>query len=43
MLTLATLGLQTPGNIKYYKLAAEQGSEIGKAKAHEFEMLKFYK
>ncbi|MBR5150280.1 MAG: SEL1-like repeat protein, partial [Bacteroidaceae bacterium] len=28
---------------KYYKLAAEQGSEIGKAKAHEFEMLKFYK
>ena len=28
---------------KYYKLAAEQGSEIGKAKAYEFEMLKFYK
>ena len=28
---------------KYYKLAAEQGSEIGKAKAYEFEVLKFYK
>ena len=28
---------------KYYKLAAEQGSEIGKAKAHEFELFKFYK
>ena len=28
---------------KYYKLAAEQGSEYGKIKAKEFELFKFYK
>ena len=28
---------------KYYKLAGEQGSEYGKAKAKEYELFKFYK
>ena len=28
---------------KYYKLAAEQGSEYGKVKAKEYELFKFYR
>ena len=28
---------------QYYKRAAEQGSELGKIKAKEYELFKFYK
>ena len=28
---------------KYYKLAGEQGSKLGKIKAKEYELFKFYK
>ena len=32
-----------PKAYQWYKKAAEQGSELGKVKAKEFELLKFYK